>query len=144
MNTTFGLLKFAQKTDHANHSVVVGDFNFNSTWKAEEEVITSNGFKDVMHDFVPPKAFTMHRSKRFGAWRPDKVVMEKDTEAKKYWKCTHAKILGDKATDEFAGDDPAQVARDGIIRTPSDHFAIVATLTYFDERKSQWHLDKLN
>ena len=33
MNTTFGLLKFAQKAEYANHSVVVGDFNFNSTWK---------------------------------------------------------------------------------------------------------------
>ena len=86
-----------------------------------------------MHDHVPPTAFTMHKSKRYPAWRPDKVVMQDDSRSEKYWKCTKAKIVGNQATAEFAGEDPAQVASDGIIRTPSDHFGIVATLTYFDD-----------
>ena len=45
----------------------------------------------------------MHKTRRFGAWRPDKVVMEKPTYAKTYWKATNAKILGNEATAIYAG-----------------------------------------
>lgn len=54
----------------------MGDFNFCSTWAKEEQNLASCGFRDVMHDFVDKNVFTMNKSKRFKAWRPDKIVME--------------------------------------------------------------------
>ena len=42
--------------------IVVGDYNFDSTWKEEEAVITENGMRDVVHDFYDQKAYTMRKS----------------------------------------------------------------------------------
>ena len=76
LKVTFDLLKMAQNGDEfANHSVLVGDFNFHSTSKKEEENLTENGFRDVMHDFFAASEPTMLKSKKFRAWRPDKVVL---------------------------------------------------------------------
>lgn len=55
--------------------MVVGDFNFHSTTKKEEAVLTDSGFRDIMHDHCAKTEPTMLKSKRFRAWRPDKVVM---------------------------------------------------------------------
>jgi|LakMenEpi03Aug12_release.lakeMendotaPanAssembly.Ray.scaffolds.fasta_scaffold4584324_1 hypothetical protein len=49
MNDTFKLIK----DSGVSNAIVVGDFNFDSTWLQEEAVITSNGMKDVVHDFYP-------------------------------------------------------------------------------------------
>lgn len=38
--------------------VLCGDFNFDPKWVAEEAVFTSNGFRDVMPEFIGD-AFTM-------------------------------------------------------------------------------------
>ena len=43
---SFKLIKAAEKESHKFHSVLVGDFNFDQTWKKEEAVLTENGFKD--------------------------------------------------------------------------------------------------
>ena len=96
MEATFTLLKTAQKDQFQNHSVVVGDFNFSSSWKKEEAVLTDNGFKDVMHDLVAKNQFTMPKKGSFPPWRPDKVVMEASngTNQRKHWKATKAVIVG--------------------------------------------------
>ena len=75
MKVSLDLLKQAQGTQFVNHSVLVGDFNFHSTTKKEEANLTDNGFRDAMHDFFDQKEPTMLKSKRFRAWRPDKVVV---------------------------------------------------------------------
>ena len=80
MKVTFDLLKKAQGDRYRNHCVVVGDFNFHSTTKKEEAVLIENGFRDVMHDFVNTSEPTMLKSKRFKAWRPDKVVTQIEQE----------------------------------------------------------------
>ena len=43
MEVTFNLLQKAQE-DRKNLSILVGDFNFDSSWKHEETIITSNGW----------------------------------------------------------------------------------------------------
>ena len=42
MATTFGMAKLTK------NSIIVGDYNFDSTWAHEECVIVNNGFKDVV------------------------------------------------------------------------------------------------
>jgi hypothetical protein len=54
--------------------IVVGDYNFDSTWTQEEQVITDNGMRDVVHDFYDQEAYTMRKSVKWGSWRPDKMV----------------------------------------------------------------------
>ncbi len=49
MTDTFKLIKESGVTN----AIVVGDFNFDSSWLDEEVVITSNGMRDVVHDFYP-------------------------------------------------------------------------------------------
>ena len=49
MTDTFKLIKDSGVTN----AIVVGDFNFDSSWLDEEAVITSNGMRDVVHDFYP-------------------------------------------------------------------------------------------
>ena len=65
---TFDILKSAQGKHYQNHSIVVGDFNFNATQtptkvtgvsasllknkEPEENTLLNNGFRDVMHDHV--------------------------------------------------------------------------------------------
>ena len=45
----------------------------------EEAVLASNGFRDIMHDFVDKSVHTMLARKAsnrtYKAWRPDKIVM---------------------------------------------------------------------
>ena len=139
MKVTFDLLKKAQGENLRNRCVVVGDFNFHSTSKKEEQVLTDNGFKDAMHDFVPASEPTMLKSKRFRAWRPDKVVAQiqptlfSSQQKYPFWKVKSATIVGKEALESYKAksEEPALVAQDGKIRTPSDHFGIVADMCFY-------------
>jgi hypothetical protein len=62
------------KDSGAKNGIIVGDYNFDSTWKIEEAVIIENGMHDVVHDFCDKDAYSMRKSKQWGAWRPDKIV----------------------------------------------------------------------
>ena len=52
LDLALGLLREWQGGRFRNHSIMAGDYNFDSTWVQEEEVLAENGFRDVMHDFV--------------------------------------------------------------------------------------------
>ena len=97
-------------------------------------MLTDAGFRDAMHDFFGKKEPTMLKSKRFKAWRPDKVVVQATppNPTKPYWRVTRAEILGKQALPSYRAknETPDKVAQDGVIRTPSDHFAICADLVY--------------
>jgi endonuclease/exonuclease/phosphatase family metal-dependent hydrolase len=55
--------------------VLVGDFNFDPEREDNERVLTENGFRDIMYDFVEKDAFSMHKTPRFLPWRPDKITI---------------------------------------------------------------------
>ena len=55
--------------------VLVGDFNFDPEREDTERVLTENGFRDIMSDFVEKDAFSMHKTPRFPPWRPDKITI---------------------------------------------------------------------
>ena len=92
-----------------------------------------------MHDFFDIKEPTMLKSPRFRAWRPDKVVTQikpnelKCLDPKKHhWKVIKAEIVGKEVVPSFKGknESPSLVEKDGVVRTPSDHFGIVVDLRY--------------
>jgi hypothetical protein len=47
MEETFNLIKHSG----VRNTVIVGDFNFDSTWKKEEDIIQNNEMKDVVKKF---------------------------------------------------------------------------------------------
>ena len=99
---SFKLISAAEKDSRKFHSIIVGDFNFDSTWKKEEAVLTDNGFKDQLHDFFGKEVITMAAKGKYEAWRPDKVVMRdhKGNHKGKRWKVTKAEIVGDEKIAE--------------------------------------------
>ena len=91
--------------------------------------MTENGFKDVLMDFNPD-ALSMHKTPKFSPWRPDKICMSVASE--KRVKPISTQICGNFATLEFPGENPLQINEDGIVRTPSDHLAVIADFELID------------
>ena len=60
--------------------ILVGDFNFDPKTEKEESVMTNNGFRDIMHDFIEKDSFTMHKTPKFPPWRPDKITIPVSSE----------------------------------------------------------------
>ena len=58
MEEAFNLIKHSG----VRNTVIVGDFNFDSTWKKEEEVLLNNEMKDVVKKFHDAKAYTMRKT----------------------------------------------------------------------------------
>ena len=105
----------------------------------EEELILREGFHDIVHDFVDDSVPTMLKTPQFPAWRPDKVVMQRmqnasqeDQGEKPVWHCISAQVLGAEARPLFSsqGQTSKMIHRDGKVRTPSDHMAILTELVY--------------
>jgi endonuclease/exonuclease/phosphatase family metal-dependent hydrolase len=72
MEDTFELLGSADC-----EAFVVGDFNFDNSWTQEYKVFDDAGYSDVLSQFLPDSgkdSFTMFPTKRFKAWRPDKIL----------------------------------------------------------------------
>ena len=92
-----------------------------------------------MHEFFDTNAYTALKTKgspKYPAWRPDKVVTQPhpkwNKKIKPYWQPSSARIVGQNATPAFKakGEETTLVWEDGIVRTPSDHYGIVAEFTY--------------
>ena len=149
LETTLKLLNSDE--GFAGNSVVVGDFNFQALKAGErdkfmktpdsnqvdheEKVILKAGYEDVMHHFVGEDAFTYRATKPGESnKRIDKVVMQRSetiTNKNSAWRCASAKILGSESRLKYEelGELADKVNEDGIVRTPSDHMAILAELT---------------
>ena len=59
MEEAFNLIKHSG----VRNTVIVGDFNFDSTWKQEEEILQNNEMKDVVKKFHDVKAYTMRKTR---------------------------------------------------------------------------------
>ena len=57
------------------NNMLMGDFNFNSTWKDQQSVITNNGYRDILLELIGHEKFTMAKSPKYNEWRPDKIVI---------------------------------------------------------------------
>jgi len=71
METAFDRLKRGKEV------ILCGDFNFDNSWKHESEVFQNNNYVDTFNKFVPEHgqdSFTMFKSPRYSAWRPDKIL----------------------------------------------------------------------
>ena len=102
MNIAFDICSKATR----GHSVLVGDYNFDFSWKHEQKVIDEAGWEDIcLRGFMDENRFTMPANAQFRAWRPDKVVMETlnyvEQEQKPHWKPVECQIVGDQMRQKY-------------------------------------------
>ena len=74
MNEAFKIIK----ESGVENAIIVGDYNFDSKMREEEKVISESNMRDIVHDFFDETSFSMMKTKRFSAWRPDKMVCKVD------------------------------------------------------------------
>eukprot|EP00350_Pseudokeronopsis_sp_OXSARD2_P000892 CAMPEP_0170549996 /NCGR_PEP_ID=MMETSP0211-20121228/8057_1 /TAXON_ID=311385 /ORGANISM="Pseudokeronopsis sp., Strain OXSARD2" /LENGTH=119 /DNA_ID=CAMNT_0010856257 /DNA_START=451 /DNA_END=807 /DNA_ORIENTATION=- len=112
------------------NNVLMGDFNFSSTWKDEQVVITNNHYTDIYLDLNNQKEdFTMPTTGEFSKWRPDKIIMplsgqtNEDGSKKENMKYEPESIhiVGKFSIPLFEKEPYTMVQEDSIVRTPSDH-----------------------
>eukprot|EP00347_Sterkiella_histriomuscorum_P002487 403367959 len=121
MQSAFEVMRDIGCLDH----LFMGDFNFDSTSEDQHKVLIENGYYDVYLDLNDGKeSGTMLGKKDLPQWRPDKIICLKDMPI---WKPKDIQIVGKFAIPKFANEDINNVKDDGIIRTPSDHMALLAT-----------------
>lgn len=60
------------------NAIFCGDFNFTSEWAHEQRNIDPERYSDVYLDLNDGKeTFSMPKTLRFAAWRPDKVLVSR-------------------------------------------------------------------
>ena len=58
-----------------SNNVLLGDFNFHSTWADQQAKITENDYKDILLDLNKEEDYTMAKTNRYAKWRPDKIII---------------------------------------------------------------------
>ena len=117
------------------NSIILGDFNFDNQ-KEYEQNITAHGFVDIIKEKFQTLLqdekfdFTMHKSPRFPSWRPDKIIVpvvsEEATKSQQFSiEAVDCQKVGTFALPPYEQEDPEWVADDGVVRTPSDHMALI-------------------
>lgn len=80
------------------NNILLGDFNFHSTWQDQQSVITDNNYTDVFLDVNGSESFTMGKTLKYDGWRPDKVVIPKGS---KLLRPREIKIVGNFCIPQF-------------------------------------------
>ncbi len=81
------------------NAMLMGDFNFDSSWIKEQANIDKS-YDDVyltLNEGV--EGFTMAKTPRFPAWRPDKILIKKESK----WQTKQINIIGRFPIPSFAG-----------------------------------------
>ena len=83
----------------------------------------------MLSKFVKEKAFTIYKTSKSPAVRFDKILLSKAGSA---LEPVNGFICGNFATPMFAGrnEGPELVEKDDLVRTPSDHLAVVADFKF--------------
>lgn len=105
-----------------SEAIICGDFNFDNKQIEETVVYKAANYEDVISQFVSNVAFTMFKTPRHPAWRPDKILLKSSGGLR----VLDGFIWGKFATPYFKQrqEDPELIEKDGIVRTPSDHLAV--------------------
>ncbi len=73
--------------------------------------------------------FTMPSTGRFSAWRPDHIIYKyKNKEQIPSNKINEIEIIGEFTIPLYEDQGFAEIAKDNIVRTPSDHFGLLSKI----------------
>jgi len=108
------------------NSFLMGDFNFDSSWTNEQAAIDP-AYSDIYLDLNGGKeGFTMAATPYFPQCRLDKILAHKSSA----WRPQSIKVVGNFSIPSFKAEDPAAIAGDGKVRTPSDHLGLYSTFNF--------------
>ncbi|CDW71412.1 UNKNOWN [Stylonychia lemnae] len=114
------------------NTIMMGDFNFDSTYDDQQAIIIENGFTDVFLDLNEGvEQESMLKNKHYTPWRPDKVISQK---INSNWRPHNIQIVGKFCIPQFQKDSIYQLSEDGIVRTPSDHMGIISTFKFESQK----------
>lgn len=103
-------------------ALLMGDFNFDSTWNNEEKVIPPE-YRDVWIDIKKINTWTMPQTDRYSAWRPDRILIKS-----KNWKAVAVDRVGDFSIPPYEHQQLEEIVVDGRVRTPSDHMGLACKI----------------
>lgn len=116
--------------------VIAGDFNFSDGARENKSL---EGWVDVWktgkrhfskwtNEEMRETGYTMPPSRRFPPWRPDHVVYQRRLQAKEKDEGSEIAIVGDFTIPPYESDHFTLIAKDNVVRTPSDHFGLISKL----------------
>ena len=113
------------------NSVVLGDYNQDSQSQYTKN-ISDFGFEDIILNFeqsqgyeVEEFGFSMPKTPKFPAWRPDKICMPKIAG---HLKPVDVQKIGAFCVKPYQNDDLHAIEKDGVVRAPSDHMGLIVDL----------------
>lgn len=118
--------------DHADNALLMGDFNFDSSWTQEEKNINDK-YKDCwfehqkMYNLKDEERFTMPASGHFPPWRPDRILYRGKANGSFNFELDFFEILGKNPIE--------QDNENNHVKTPSDHYGLYALLKLDDKTK---------
>jgi tyrosyl-DNA phosphodiesterase 2 len=111
LQTAFDIL------NQSDTALIMGDFNFDSSWKIEEANIDKNygdcwfEFREK-HNLKDEDRYTMPENKYFPAWRPDRILFKND----KIFELEFFEIIGKDVIEQDVPNNE--------VKTPSDHYGL--------------------
>lgn len=82
---------------------------------------------DVFLELNGKEEFTMQKTNRYEGWRPDKIITP---QLGMTIKPISIKIVGKFSIPEFHEEECTKVSEDGMVRTPSDHMALICDFIF--------------
>ena len=106
----------------------MGDFNFDYAWSSEKNT-RDHAFKyytDLWETLRDPEeeSFTMFKTPKYKEVTFDHVILSKESNFEPY----HISRVGNFCCYSYKNDDPKDIAKDAIVRTPSDHLGLYAVI----------------
>jgi len=130
MSQTFSFLENYQ------NAMFMGDFNFGDNYR--ENKLIPESYDDLWKSFnniETEPGYTMPKTSDFRAWRPDHILASQSS----FWTPHQINRVGYEVIGVY-GEEAGQSMLDQVcktVKTPSDHYGLVATMKLNDQESSQ-------
>mmetsp|Transcript_19538 Transcript_19538/g.22734 ORF Transcript_19538/g.22734 Transcript_19538/m.22734 type:complete len:113 (-) Transcript_19538:38-376(-) len=100
----------------------MGDLNFEFEWEEEKDSLNRELFLDLWESliFSSEEKYTMPKSVKHKECTFDHILLSKFSK----FEPSYIKRVGNFSCRSHKGEDPKDIAKDNIVRTPSDHLGL--------------------
>ena len=120
-------MKYIQNKVLKGHdSIFMGDFNFDYKWKDESTHLDRDNYSDLWEELKDPKeeAYTMNGTTLFKPVVLDHILLSKNSA----FAPEFITRVGNFCCRNFSHDLIDEIREDDVVRTPSDHLGLYATI----------------
>lgn len=116
-------------------SIIAGDFNFSDGWQQDKSIVEYYDLWKVGKRHLSKWAtqqmrltgFTMPKTTQFPSCRPDHIIIKSKNKMQNADK-NEIEIIGDFTVTPYSDQVFRLIEKDGIVRTPSDHFGLISRI----------------